>query len=70
MGGLAPIHWIIVAVVVLVLFGGRGKLSGLLGDAGKGIRAFRGGLKDEGKSETASAPPATQVDAPKEDARG
>ncbi|AWM77678.1 twin-arginine translocase TatA/TatE family subunit [Phenylobacterium parvum] len=69
MGGMSPVHWIIVAVVVLVLFGGRGKLSGLLGDAGKGIRAFREGLKDEGKP----APPAdaaAKVEAPKEDARG
>lgn len=69
MGGMSPVHWIIVAVVVLVLFGGRGKLSGLLGDAGKGIRAFREGLKEDGK---ASAPTdaAAKVEAPKEDARG
>ena len=47
MGTFGPIHWIIVAVVVLLLFGGRGKLSGVMGDAAKGIRAFRDGLKDE-----------------------
>ncbi|MCA3734443.1 MAG: twin-arginine translocase TatA/TatE family subunit [Phenylobacterium sp.] len=70
MGGLSPIHWIVVAVVVLVLFGGRGKLSGLLGDAGKGIRAFRDGLKDSGKPESSEETSAAKVDAPKEDARG
>ena len=37
-------HWLIVAVVVLLLFGGKGKLSNLMGDAAKGIRAFRDGL--------------------------
>jgi sec-independent protein translocase protein TatA len=41
------IHWVIVIGVVAVLFGGRGKLSGLMGDAAKGIRAFREGLKGE-----------------------
>jgi sec-independent protein translocase protein TatA len=47
MGTFGPIHWIIVAVVVLLLFGGRGKLSGVMGDAAKGIRAFKDGLKDD-----------------------
>ncbi|MFM8820562.1 MAG: twin-arginine translocase TatA/TatE family subunit [Phenylobacterium sp.] len=69
MGALSPWHLIIVALVVLVLFGGRGKLSGLLGDAGKGIRAFREGLKDDGKAE-APAETAAKVEASKEDARG
>lgn len=53
MGAFGPVHWIIVAVVVLLLFGGRGKLSGLMGDAAKGIRAFRDGLKGD----EASPPP-------------
>jgi sec-independent protein translocase protein TatA len=47
MGAFQPIHWLLVAVVVLLLFGGRGKLSGLMGDAAKGVRAFRDGLKGE-----------------------
>ena len=49
MGTFGPIHWIVVAVIVLLLFGGRGRLSGMMGDAAKGIKAFREGLKDEGK---------------------
>ena len=40
-------HWLLVILVVLLLFGGRGKLSGLMGDAAKGIRSFREGLKGE-----------------------
>ena len=47
MGTFSIWHWIIVLVVVLVLFGGRGKLSSLMGDAARGITAFKKGLKDE-----------------------
>ena len=43
MGSFSIWHWVIVAIVVLLLFGGRGKLSSLMGDAAKGIRAFRDG---------------------------
>ena len=46
MGTFSIWHWLIVLVVVLVLFGGRGKLSALMGDAGKGIRSFKKGLKE------------------------
>ena len=49
MGALNIWHWIAVIVVVALLFGGRGKLSGLMGDAAKGIKAFKEGLKDEDK---------------------
>ena len=51
MGSFSIWHWAIVAVIVLLLFGGRGKLSGLMGDAAKGIKAFREGLKDDGKKD-------------------
>lgn len=47
MGTFSIWHWIIVLVVVLVLFGGGGKLTKLMGDAGRGITAFKKGLKDE-----------------------
>jgi sec-independent protein translocase protein TatA len=55
MGGLAPWHIILLLLAGLLLFGGRGKLSGLMGDAAKGIKAFKDGLKDEEKP----APPTT-----------
>ena len=45
--GLSIWHVLIIIVVVAVLFGGRGKLSGIMGDAAKGIRAFKDGLKGE-----------------------
>lgn len=47
MGGFSIWHWVIVLLVVVVLFGGRGKLSSIMGDAAKGIRAFQKGLKGE-----------------------
>jgi sec-independent protein translocase protein TatA len=59
MGGLSPIHWIIVIGVAAVLFGGRGKLSSIMGDAAKGIRAFKDGLKDDERAPAATAPPAS-----------
>jgi sec-independent protein translocase protein TatA len=37
---------LLIAVVVLVLFG-RGKISALMGEVGKGITAFKRGVKDE-----------------------
>ena len=46
MGSFSAIHWIIVALVVLVLFG-RGKIAETMGDFGKGMREFRKGMKDE-----------------------
>ena len=47
MGGLSPLHWIIIIGALLLLLGGGGKISGLMGDAAKGIKAFRDGMKDE-----------------------
>ncbi len=47
MGSFGPIHWIIVAIIVMLVFGGRIKLSAVMGDAAQGLRAFREGLKNE-----------------------
>jgi sec-independent protein translocase protein TatA len=65
MGGLSPWHLIIIAIVLLVVFGGRGKLSSVMGDAAKGIKAFRDGLKDD-HHEAPSAPPASLPQTPPE----
>lgn len=46
MGHFSMMHWIVVGLVVLVLFG-RGKISETMGDFGKGIRSFKRGLADE-----------------------
>jgi sec-independent protein translocase protein TatA len=57
MGTFSIWHWLIILVVVALVFGGRGKLSGLMGDAAKGIKAFREGLKDDVDTQEASAKP-------------
>jgi sec-independent protein translocase protein TatA len=44
MGEFSLIHWILVLAVVVVLFG-AGKMPNVLGDLGKGIRAFREGME-------------------------
>jgi sec-independent protein translocase protein TatA len=49
MGGLSIWHWLIVLAVVLVLFGGGGKIPKLMRDMGQGITAFKRGLKEENK---------------------
>ncbi|MBU2167346.1 MAG: twin-arginine translocase TatA/TatE family subunit [Alphaproteobacteria bacterium] len=54
---------LVIAVLALLLFGGRGKISGLMGDAAKGIRAFREGLKGEDdKSTGESVLPRTEAE--------
>jgi len=46
---MAPSAWqlILVAIIALLLFGGRGKISAIMGDFAKGIKSFRKGLSDE-----------------------
>ena len=53
---------IIVAVVVVVLFG-RGKISGVMGEVASGIKAFQKGMRDEDTKPAAQIDTAAQVDA-------
>jgi sec-independent protein translocase protein TatA len=46
MGGLSLPHLIILALVVLILFG-RGRISEMMGDFGKGIKSFKQGMNEE-----------------------
>jgi sec-independent protein translocase protein TatA len=48
-------HWLIVLVVVLLLFGGRGKIPNLMKDLGQGINAFKKGLKENKDGEQPQA---------------
>ncbi|MEM6625225.1 MAG: Sec-independent protein translocase TatA [Pseudomonadota bacterium] len=47
LGGIHPLQLLIVLALVLLFFGGRGKISALMGDMAKGVKSFRQGLKDE-----------------------
>lgn len=60
MGGLSIGHWIIVLVIVLVLFG-RGRISEIMGDFGKGIHSFRKGMSEDG---SADAPKKSELPPP------
>ncbi|WP_019961487.1 Sec-independent protein translocase family protein [Woodsholea maritima] len=66
---MAP-HWtglLIVGLLLLVLFGGRGKISSLMGDVANGITAFRKGLKDDNEAEEAK--PQSPTNLPKDEIR-
>ena len=48
LNNIGPMGLLLIAVVVLVLFG-RGKISGLMGEVGKGITSFKKGINDGSK---------------------
>lgn len=71
MGSMSPIHWLLVIAVAVLLFGGRGKLSGIMGDFAKGIKAFKSGMRDpdeEVAAPTAQVPPPAAAERPREHA--
>ena len=43
---LGPWQIVIILVIGVLVFGGRGRISSIMGDVGKGITSFRKGLKD------------------------
>ena len=48
MGGFSLIHWLILGVVVLLLFGGN-RFSSMMGDVAKGLKSFKQGMTDDDK---------------------
>lgn len=52
MGSLSIWHWLIVLAVALLFFGGKGKISDLMGDFAKGIKSFKKGLQDDDVAQT------------------
>ena len=61
----SPVQLLIVGVIVLVLFGGRGKISSIMGDVAKGITSFKKGLKED--PDESKADDAIDVTPPKKD---
>lgn len=55
MGGLSIWHWIIVGGVAFILFGGKFKISDVMGDVAKGIKAFKKGLSEDDEAKAAAA---------------
>ena len=62
---LGPWQLIIIAIVILVLFG-RGKISEMMGDFGKGIKSFKQGMNDD---ETTPAAPPKRIEGPAHEAK-
>ncbi|WP_170005547.1 twin-arginine translocase TatA/TatE family subunit [Pseudopontixanthobacter vadosimaris] len=54
MGSIGPVQLLIIAIVILVLFG-RGKISEMMGDFGKGVKSFRSGMNDEDEAHAVEA---------------
>jgi sec-independent protein translocase protein TatA len=69
MGGMSWIHWVIVIAIIAILFGGRGKLSSIMGDAAKGIKAFKDGLKNDDEEPARRVEPLPRTEREKEEAR-
>ncbi|MFB0873757.1 MULTISPECIES: twin-arginine translocase TatA/TatE family subunit [unclassified Sphingobium] len=59
MGSFSLMHWVIVLLVVMLLFGG-GRISGLMGDVAKGIKSFKKGMAED--DEVTSPKPATRIE--------
>ncbi|HQT77067.1 MAG: Sec-independent protein translocase TatA [Rhodospirillales bacterium 20-64-7] len=60
MGSFSIWHWLVVLAVILVLFGGGNKISGIMGDFAKGIKAFKKNMaepEDISAEEHATKPP-------------
>ena len=67
MGALSIWHILILAMVALLLFGGRGKISDLMGDVAKGIKSFRQGLNDPEDAKTIPGTPNDPAATPDKD---
>jgi sec-independent protein translocase protein TatA len=63
MGSFSIGHWLLVGLIVLVLFGGRGKISDIMGDMAKGIKSFKKGLQDSEEDVAKASDPQKRLDA-------
>ena len=47
MGSFSIWHWLIVLAIIVLIFGGGGKIPKLMRDMGQGITAFKRGMKED-----------------------
>ena len=64
---LGPWQIAIVLVLVVLFFGGKGKISSIMGDMGKGITSFKKGLKEGAEDTKDAADDAIDVTPPKDE---
>ncbi|MFC3713060.1 twin-arginine translocase TatA/TatE family subunit [Sphingoaurantiacus capsulatus] len=60
MGSFSIWHWLVVGVIVLLLFG-KGRISDIMGETAKGIKAFKKGMTEDDAPPPAPAPAPRQV---------
>ena len=70
MGTFSIWHWLILIVVAVLLFGGKGKVSNLMGDVAHGIRNFREGLKDPNDKRSIESKETVEAKKPEEAKQG
>jgi sec-independent protein translocase protein TatA len=46
MGGFSLVHWLVLGLIVLLLFG-KGRFSDMMGDVAKGLKSFKKGMSDD-----------------------
>lgn len=66
MGSFSFMHWMLFGAVALLLFGGKGKISDIMGDVAKGIKSFKKGMSEDDAPAPAPepAPRVVEVRAP------
>jgi len=66
MGSFSIWHWLVVLGVGVLLFGGSGKISGLMGDFAKGIKSFKKNMAEDtdASMEASAEKPAGSIQAP------
>jgi sec-independent protein translocase protein TatA len=53
MGSFSIWHWMLFLAVALLLFGGKGKISDIMGDVAKGVKSFKKGLAEDDEEKPA-----------------
>ena len=59
MGSFSIWHWMLFGAVALLLFGGKGKISDIMGDVAKGIKSFKKGMSEDDEAEVKTTPATT-----------
>jgi sec-independent protein translocase protein TatA len=62
MGSFSIWHWMLFGAVALLLFGGKGKISDLMGDVAKGIKSFKKGMAEDDTEAKTAAPASLPIE--------
>ncbi len=61
MGSMSIWHWMLFGAVALLLFGGKGKISDIMGDVAKGIKSFKKGMSEEDETPVVTPAPTSRT---------